>query len=171
MPSTHLSSDCPHSDCLVPPSVLDELAYLCDFGQTERVRRSAQEAMKQLRRERRFRSLLEPPFDPAQAERLASEFRHRGLLPQFEVHDSRILAEATLLACAILVTSDAHLRAIDHERLTLLLHPHELAPPVIATPRARELPFMTRAASRQSILMHICRCIHLGSVPYSPPKE
>ena len=125
----------PHSDCLVPPSVLDELAYLCDFGQTERVRRSAQEAMKQLRRERRFRSLLEPPFDPAQAERLASEFRHRGLLPQFEVHDSRILAEATLLACAILVTSDAHLRAIDHERLTLLLHPHELAPPVIATPR------------------------------------
>jgi len=125
----------PHADCLVPPSVLDELAYLCDFGQTERVRRSAQEAMKQLRRERRFRSLLEPPFDPAQAERLASEFRHRGLLPQFEVHDSRILAEATLLACAILVTSDAHLRAIDHERLTLLLHPHELAPPVIATPR------------------------------------
>ena len=39
------------------------------------------------------------------------------------------------LTCGILLTSDEHLRSIDHERLTLFLHPHELIPPVIATPR------------------------------------
>jgi len=27
------------------------------------------------------------------------------------------------------------LRSIDHEQMTLLLHPYQLAPPVIATPR------------------------------------
>ena len=30
---------------------------------------------------------------------------------------------------------DEHLRAIDHEKLTLVLHPYQLLAPVIATPR------------------------------------
>jgi hypothetical protein len=37
-----------------------------------------------------------------------------------------ILAEATLLRCALLLTSDEHLRGVDHDRLTLALHPFEL---------------------------------------------
>ena len=66
---------------------------------------------------------------------MATEIRERGLLPAEEIHDSMILAETAFLECGILLTSDAHLRSVDHEQLTLLLHPHELAPPVIATPR------------------------------------
>jgi len=66
---------------------------------------------------------------------VASEIRSRGLLPGQEVHDSLILAEAALLDCGLLLTSDEHLRGIDHERLTLVLNPFELGPPVIASPR------------------------------------
>jgi hypothetical protein len=36
-------------------------------------------------------------------------------LPEEEVHDSLILAEAALLECVVLLTSDHHLRGVDHE--------------------------------------------------------
>ncbi len=61
--------------------------------------------------------------------------RSRGLLPREEVHDSLILAEAALLDCGILLTSDEHLRGVDRAHLTLVLNLFELVPPVIASPR------------------------------------
>jgi predicted nucleic acid-binding protein len=66
---------------------------------------------------------------------VAREVRSRGLLPDNEVHDSLILSEAALLECGLLLTSDEHLRGVDHEHLTLVLNPFELVPPVIASPR------------------------------------
>ena len=66
---------------------------------------------------------------------MALELRSRDLLPQPEVHDSLILAEAALVGCALFLSSDEHLRGIDHERLTLLLNRFGLVAPVIASPR------------------------------------
>ena len=125
----------PEADKLVVPSVLDELAFLCNSGQTPRVRKLAQEAIRLLRSARRFRPLLELPFPTELGEEIASELRTRGLLPAAEVHDALILAEAALLGCGMLLTSDEHLRGIDHELLTLVLNPYDLVPPVIASPR------------------------------------
>ncbi len=125
----------PGADQLVTPSVLDELAYLADSGQDQKVRLSARRAVKLLRSEARFRPILELPVAPEIAEELAPELRRRRLLPEVEIHDSLILAETVLLDCHILLTSDEHLRAIDHQELTWLLNQHELSPPVIATPR------------------------------------
>ncbi|MBI2929905.1 MAG: type II toxin-antitoxin system VapC family toxin [Verrucomicrobia bacterium] len=125
----------PEADGLVPPSVLDELAYLCDSGQTRQVRESARKALRQLREEKRFRPLLELLLGEEVAESLAADFRQRGLLPAEELHEALILAEAALLNCGMSLTSDEHLRGIDHEEPTLVLHPHGLAAPVIATPR------------------------------------
>ena len=48
----------PGNDMLVVPSVLDELAFLCDFGETDRVRQSALQAVKLVREQDRFRPLL-----------------------------------------------------------------------------------------------------------------
>jgi len=45
------------------------------------------------------------------------------------------LAVDTNLQCALLLTSDSHLRGVDHELLVLVLNPFDLTPPVIATPR------------------------------------
>ena len=117
------------------PSTLDELAYLCDSGHSEPVRLSARRAMRRLREESCFRPLLELPYPAETIESVARELRRPGLLPTAEVHDSLILAEAALLDCGILLTSDAHLRGLDHEALTLALNPFDLTAPVIATPR------------------------------------
>lgn len=125
----------PDTDKLVLPSVVDELAFLTDSGQTEQTRLIAGKAMRQLRAVRRFRPLLELPVPAAEVEALADEFRRRELLPAEELHDSMILAEAAIMSCGLLLSSDEHLRGIDHQELTWLLHGFELAPPVIATPR------------------------------------
>jgi hypothetical protein len=45
----------PEAEKLVTPSVLDELAYLCDSGQRAEIRASARKAMKQLRQTKRNR--------------------------------------------------------------------------------------------------------------------
>lgn len=125
----------PDAEPLATPSVLDELAYLADLGLTESVRQSAGKAIQLLRHKDRFRPILELPFAPEKVGELAGEFRRRRLLPDDEIHDSLILAEAVLLECDILLTSDEHLRSIDHQQLTWLLNQHDLNAPVIATPR------------------------------------
>ena len=48
----------PGSDIVVPPSVLDELAFLCDSGESEQVRLLALRALTLVREEDRFRPLL-----------------------------------------------------------------------------------------------------------------
>jgi hypothetical protein len=91
--------------------------------------------MQLLREDQPFRPLLELPFPADMVERTAEEIRNAQLLPVEEIHDSRILAEAVLLDCGILLTSDAHLRSIDHQAMTLILNSLDLLAPVIATPR------------------------------------
>jgi hypothetical protein len=125
----------PQADKLVTPNVLDELAYLCDGGWSRQLRASARRAMQFLREEQPFRPLLELPFPAEMVEQIAGEIRQAQLLPDEEIHDSRILAEAALLDCGILLTSDAHLRSIDHQAMTLVFNSLDLAAPVIATPR------------------------------------
>jgi len=44
--------------------------------------------------------------------------------------DSIVAAEAALLGCSILLTSDEHLRGIDHERLSVELQAFDVAVPV-----------------------------------------
>ncbi len=131
-----IGSRLPEADELVRPSVLDELAFLAEAGSTDQTRRLAREAIQQIRSERRrCRPLLELPVSNVEVEALAGKFRAGGLLPAKEVHDSMILAEAAMMSCGLLLSSDEHLRGIDHQELTWLLHGFELAPPIIATPR------------------------------------
>ena len=125
----------PEKDIVVVPSVLDELAFLCDSGDTQKVRASAHEAILLVREQDRFRPLVELACLPRLVDEVAAEVRNRGLLPTQEVHDSLILAEAAILGCGLLLTSDEHLRGVDHEQLTLVLNPFDLVPPVIASPR------------------------------------
>jgi hypothetical protein len=91
--------------------------------------------MKLVRKEDRFRPLLELAWPPALVEEVARVVRSSQLLPAAEINDSLILAETALLECGLLLTSDQHLRAVDHQRLALVLNPFELVPPVIASPR------------------------------------
>ncbi len=132
---TVLDRRLPGCDVVVLPSVLDELAFLCDSAESQRVRSLALHAMTVVREEDQFRPLLELTCPPALIDELARALRARNLLPTEEVHDSLILAEAALSGCELLLTSDEHLRGVDHEHLTLALNRFDLIPPVIASPR------------------------------------
>jgi hypothetical protein len=61
--------------------------------------------------------------------------RELRLVPEDEVRDSLILAEAGLLNCSILLSSDEHLRGVDFERMTFEFQSFDVMAPVIATPR------------------------------------
>jgi hypothetical protein len=72
----------------------------------------------------------------------------------FSPHVCLALAEAALLDCGLLLTSDEHLCGIDHEHLTLVLNPFELIPPVIASPRE-----IVRKFFRQAALFHCLKSV------------
>jgi len=124
----------PKARFVITPSVFQELAHVA-FHDAKPARRSL--GVNALRRCREWRiDFLEiVPVGHGIVESVANRLRAAGLLPASEVHDSLILAEAALLGCSILLTSDGHLRGIDHVHLTWELNACDVAVPVIATPR------------------------------------
>jgi predicted nucleic acid-binding protein len=119
---------------LMPPTVQEELAeeiiHADDFRNRERAQRAFELA-------RQWNVHLHRMVDAQHraTRRMGQRLRDAALLPEEEVNDGRILAESALLGCALLLTSDEHLRGMDFERLTYELRLLGLAPPVIATPR------------------------------------
>ena len=118
---------------VVPPTVLHELA-LALRDDDAHMRKAALRALAELRAWG-FEPLNLVPVGHGIVERIADEIRRKDLLPTEEMNDSLIIAEAALLQCGMLLSSDAHLRGVDFERLTLLLQGFDMAAPVIATPR------------------------------------
>ncbi len=122
------------SKLLMPPTVREELAAEAlnaeDFEDTERGQRAFQ-----LARTWRIQPAELVGARLETARRVGRRLRHACLLPEEEVNDALILAEAGLLGCSILITSDQHLRNIDFQRLTFELQAYEVVAPIIATPR------------------------------------
>lgn len=120
---------------MAPPTVVLELAYLRESAGEDDVRAAAQTALRLLASKWGIQPVNLVPVGHGIVEVIAAQVRARGLLPEEEPHDALILAEAALLGCGILLPSDAHLRGVDFQRLTLLLQDFHVAAPVIATPR------------------------------------
>ncbi len=66
----------------------------------------------------RFEPVNFLPVEYGITERIALKLRHAGLLPETEINDSFILAEAALLGCGLLVSSDEHFTSLDFQLLT-----------------------------------------------------
>jgi len=111
-----------------------ELGHAADFGETAAKRTAARQFLRQ---HSAWHFQLAPfvPVGHAQAVRVGDRLRACGLIPEDEVNDSLVLAEAALLGCRMLLTADEHLRGIDFERLAFELQSFDLTPPVMATPR------------------------------------
>ena len=99
------------------------------------VRAAAQTALRSLTSKWGIQPVNLVPVGHGIVDTIAAKIRARGLLPNEEKNDAFILAESAVLECSILLTSDAHLRAVDHESLALLLNASHVASPIIATPR------------------------------------
>lgn len=125
----------PGARLIAPPTVALELAYLSEFADEDDVRAAAQTALRSLASKWGIQPVNLVPVGHGIVDAIAAQIRARGLLPDEETHDALILAESALLECSILLTSDAHLRGVDHASLSLLLNASHVASPVIATPR------------------------------------
>ena len=123
------------SRVIASPTVNLELAYLSQFADEPEVKAAAQDSLRLLWRKWKIEPVNLVPVGHGIVEVIGAKIRSEGLIPAEETHDSFILAEAALLGCGILLTSDAHLRGMDFQSLTLLLQGFDVAAPVIATPR------------------------------------
>jgi predicted nucleic acid-binding protein len=120
---------------VTPPTVNLELAFLSRFAKEQDVRAKAQVALQSLVSKWEIHPVNLVPVEHGIVATIGSRLRADNLLPEEEEHDALILAESGLLACSILLTSDAHLRGIDFQRLKLLFQDFHVTAPIIATPR------------------------------------
>lgn len=116
------------------PTVIQELAFLADEGGTQRERDVAALALRSVTRWK-FVPLNFIPAGHGVVERIAARMRSKGLLPEEEVNDSLIIAEAALAGVTLLVSSDAHIRDMDHTALKIELDACDVSTPLIAAPR------------------------------------
>jgi len=118
---------------VVLPTVVQELNYIAKHGAAQEEAQLAGKALQEL-----IQWGFEPvgflPFQPDEQEQISRNLRKEGLLPEDEVNDSLILAEAALLDCGLFVTSDHHFLALDFQLLTLEFKTADLSAPAIASP-------------------------------------
>jgi hypothetical protein len=67
-------------------------------------------------------------------EQIGRKIRDRGLIPEEEIHDSFIVAEAALYGATMLVSSDGHIKDMDQQLLKLELDASDVHCPLIASP-------------------------------------
>jgi hypothetical protein len=74
-------------------------------------------------------------LDVGIADAFSKKLLHWGLLPPEEYNDGLILAETSLAAIPVLVSSDHHLLDISEDRLLLVLNDADLLPVHVAHPK------------------------------------
>lgn len=123
----------PALSVLLSPTTLDELGHA--VSKPDPVGCYARSAARSILRPWRFQPVDLEPVQHGIVERIAENIRARGYLPPAEINDALILAEAALLGCALLLTSDRHLLEAPAGPLKLLLDSHDVASPLIVSPR------------------------------------
>ena len=110
---------------IVPPTVLEELGYQFVNGDDE-PRQAAETALMQMR-EWGYEPLDLPAYQKGIAERISFKLRSLGPLPDEEENDGLIVAEAALLGCQLLLSSDHHMiEAQQHPRFRGILEDSEV---------------------------------------------
>lgn len=119
---------------VVLPTVIQELRYIAKWGETDEPVHLAVTALQKLTGWG-FEPVNFLPVEFGIIEQISRKLRRKGLLPDTEVNDSFILAEAALLGCGLFLTSDAHFANLDFQLLTLELKASDVSVPAIASPR------------------------------------
>jgi len=118
---------------IITPTVIEETVLKAERGETVLGRRLARKVLSHLL-EWRIRPLSFIPVGRGIAAEIASKIRRAGLIPDEELNDSLIVAEAAPVGATLLLSSDAHLKEPDYARLRIVLEAADVTPPLIASP-------------------------------------
>jgi len=118
---------------LVLPTVIVEVTDLLDSDDPES-KSLAYTALTSLRTPWGFQPINFIPAGHGIVEETARKMRNARLLPEDEVHDSLIIAEAGLINATILLSNDSHLKDIDQNRLKKFLEECSISCPIIFSP-------------------------------------
>ncbi|OYW31360.1 MAG: hypothetical protein B7Z47_01315 [Chthoniobacter sp. 12-60-6] len=110
----------PSPELIVLPTVLQELAVLKIKSPSLEVREYAANAEASLLQWGMSVQTL-TPVEHGLAEQIGSTIRSRGLLPWAERNDGLIIAEAALMQCDFLVSSDGHFMTMNKVILSQIL--------------------------------------------------
>lgn len=97
----------PHAQIVVTRTVLAELAWGADNFEAQNIREACETALACLR-DWGFQALDVIPIGMRIVDEISRKLRSRGVLPDEEENDASIIAEAALIGCKILLTSDRH---------------------------------------------------------------
>jgi predicted nucleic acid-binding protein len=119
---------------IMPPTVVQELGWLAENGDDEETRNFATIAAQESRARWSIMPANCNPEWHGVIGLAAQELRERKIVHPEEVHDSLIIAEASLGLCALLISSDRHMLEIDNSALNDVLVRRDLGAIVIASP-------------------------------------
>lgn len=119
---------------VVTSTVLQELAYLVDNGSTADKRSLALKAMQNLK-QWGITPLDLKPVGHGIVERIGFEIRRSELLPDEEANDSYVVAEAALVECQFLITSDGAILDLEMHQLKSILDGFHVSPLAVISPR------------------------------------
>jgi rRNA-processing protein FCF1 len=125
----------PDSQIIILPTVIQELTAIAKDGDTAADRALALKALKNIRAPWKFIPVNCIPVGHGIVEETARKIRHAGLIPEEEVHDSFIVAEAGLRDVSLLLSSDAHIKDINYKDLKFLMDSCDLSCPLLVSPR------------------------------------
>jgi predicted nucleic acid-binding protein len=119
---------------IVTPTVIEEVVCLAESDDSPVGRRLARRVLASLVDPWGFRMLNFIPVGRGIVAEIAGRLRRQGLIPEIEMNDSLIVAEAALVGATLLVSSDAHIKDLDHTRLKLVLDSADCDTPLVASP-------------------------------------
>jgi hypothetical protein len=119
---------------LVLPTVIGELMDIAKEGDTPEEKPLAAKALRSIRGPWGFRPINYVPVGHGIVEQTALKIRAAGLIPEEEVHDSFVIAEAALANVTVLLSSDGHMKDIDQAALKKVLEACAVGVPIIFSP-------------------------------------
>jgi predicted nucleic acid-binding protein len=124
---------------IVPPTVLQELAFIADEGDTAEEKQLAVTVLSSLQ-EWGYEPLNVVPVGQGIVEQISLTLRMRSIVADEEEKDATIIAESALLGCDILLSSDVHLLdAQEHPAFRRVLEDANVEGDKIIIARPRDL--------------------------------
>jgi predicted nucleic acid-binding protein len=124
----------PNPQIIVLPTVILELTHISEDDDDPRVKTLARSALESIVEPWRFLPVNCIPVGHGIVEQIGRRIREKKLLPEEEIHDAFVIAEAALYGATLLISSDAHIKDIDRQILKIELGACDVECPLIASP-------------------------------------